>query len=335
VQENVVNLQTYFEDTVAAGWAPRHPAGESELRGLEESTVRGTCVEPLLYAGDIVYIDRNAKPEPGDLVSFALSARAAEGQNTPPFTADHRTRYKGDRWTKLYGRYHSFDMLFTNATSATATWLACEVPDDVPVLHPVRNVRRNGRLLFGTTDAVPVVSRRAMLLGGIAAPLALASCGDDAMPFNMLPACTEPDDSVASNIGPDAATGTFQLSVAGPDTFNAGTLPPGPAYYGLVSGTPFDPNITAVGAMLTFDCVQSVSGSYAQVYMEANWGTGTQDSDICQVNPVNVGNRFTIQKFFTAIPAGSVWTIRIRLACSGSASFTMTNTLLQVELLKR
>jgi hypothetical protein len=95
-----------------------------------------------------VYIDPHTQPLPGDLVSFALSERGAAALNSGLPAAQSVCR-AGDRWLKLYVPYHGYDMLLEKyGHSATATLLACESPDDTPVLHPVRNIRRGGRLLF-------------------------------------------------------------------------------------------------------------------------------------------------------------------------------------------
>jgi hypothetical protein len=145
----MIDLQTYFADTVAAGWAPRHPCiAPTELATLETSAVRGDCISPLLIEDDVIYIDRNMQPEPGDVVSFALSQRGADAQNSDlpagqaPWAAD-------SVWCKLLAVHHDFQMLLDRfGSSATATLMSCESPDDTPVLHPVRNVMREGKLLF-------------------------------------------------------------------------------------------------------------------------------------------------------------------------------------------
>ncbi len=68
-------------------------------------------------------------PEPGDIISFALSARAAEAQNTPPLTADHRPRKPDDTWCKLYAVHRELQVLFDrHGGAATATFMACESP---------------------------------------------------------------------------------------------------------------------------------------------------------------------------------------------------------------
>src|SRR5665213_1527048 len=162
--------------------------------------------------------------------------------------------------------------------------MSSEVPTDEPPIFPVRNVRRNGRLLCVTGAQSVPVTRRALLAGSVIAPLALSACrvGDVEVPE--LPAVEEAqakndpriafEESVAADtaqLGANAATGTGQLFVGGPNTYNAGTLPSGPSYYGSYVGAAIDAQ-SLVGATLTFDCEQTVSGSFAQVYMEASWG---------------------------------------------------------------
>jgi hypothetical protein len=144
--KRLITLEDVFGLTVANGWCPRSPAFEPELSRLEVSTTRGNCLEPLIFAGDVVYIDRNAKPLPGDLVSLKLSKRYVADNNGS--LVNGQPPREGDQWLKLFVLYHGFEMLLENRDSATATRLACEHPDDTPVLHPIRQVRRDGRLLF-------------------------------------------------------------------------------------------------------------------------------------------------------------------------------------------
>jgi hypothetical protein len=133
---------------VRKGWAPRHPAFGDELERLECAHVRGDCVSPLLIEGDEIFIDPNTPAQPGDLVQFALSSRGVDAQNAdlPPGQSPWK---KGARWVKLLAPYRGIDMLLDkHGSSATATLLSCESPSDTPVLSPVRQVRRDGRLLF-------------------------------------------------------------------------------------------------------------------------------------------------------------------------------------------
>ncbi|HVZ32488.1 MAG TPA: hypothetical protein VG963_08680, partial [Polyangiaceae bacterium] len=141
-------INEVFARVVRDGWAPRSPAFGDELERLDRSYTRGTCIEPLILAGDEVYIDREMPPQPGDLVSFALSSRGADAQNSG-LPAGQSRWSAGDRWIKLYAKYGGTEMLFDKyGSSATATLMTCESPDHTPVLYPVRNIRRHGRLLF-------------------------------------------------------------------------------------------------------------------------------------------------------------------------------------------
>lgn len=143
-----VGLEDIFSRVVADGWAPRTPAYGDELSRLAASTARGVCLNPLIVEGDTLYIDPNTPALPGDLVSFALSNRGAEAQNSylPPGQSPWK---KGDRWTKLYAQAHGFGFLLEKyGASATTTMMGGEHPEDEPRLSPVRNIRRNGRLLF-------------------------------------------------------------------------------------------------------------------------------------------------------------------------------------------
>ncbi|MBX5462033.1 MAG: hypothetical protein IRZ28_13210 [Steroidobacteraceae bacterium] len=75
-------INEVFARVVRDGWAPRSPAFGDELERLDRSYTRGTCIEPVILAGDDVYIDREMPPQPGDIVSFALSSRGADAQNS-------------------------------------------------------------------------------------------------------------------------------------------------------------------------------------------------------------------------------------------------------------
>ncbi len=179
-----MGLETIFADTVARGWRPRSVAVGAEIERLEASLVRGTCIAPLAVDGDTLFIDpAGAPPLPGDLVSFALSERGAAAQNSalPPGQSPCRA---GDRWAKLLTRYHNIDFLLDRfGSSATATLLSCESPDDVPALRPVRNVMRGGRLLYasglGNNSATYVAetSVSSVSLTGTAATIVSQSVG--------------------------------------------------------------------------------------------------------------------------------------------------------------
>ena len=143
-------LHEVFARVVADGWAPRTPAHGSELAGLEASLCRGDCISPLVVDGDLAFVDPDPTTPalPGDLVQFKLSERGAAAQNSalPPGQSPWSA---GSMWLKLLARYRGIDMLLDrHGHSATATLLACEHPDHTPILHPVRNIVRRGRLLY-------------------------------------------------------------------------------------------------------------------------------------------------------------------------------------------
>lgn len=141
-------LAGIFDRIVADGWAPRQPACGSELVGLERSLVRGTCIAPLVMEGDVLLVDRSAPPMSEDIVSFRLSARAVAAQNSalPP---GQQPWAVGALWAKLFVIYRGIPMLFDRyGGSISASFATCESPDGKPILHPVRNVWRAGRLLF-------------------------------------------------------------------------------------------------------------------------------------------------------------------------------------------
>lgn len=141
-------INELFKRVLADGWSPRNPAYGTELERLEVAEARGDCISPLVQAGDTLYIDSAMPPLPGDLVCFTLSRRGAEAQNANLPSGQQRWA-AGARWCKLFANYAGVPMLFDrHGGSATATLLCCESPDETPILHPVRNIRRNGKLLF-------------------------------------------------------------------------------------------------------------------------------------------------------------------------------------------
>lgn len=150
VGERPPMLEEIFARVVRDGWAPRNPCtDERELACLETSLVRGDCIYPLVQEGDLIYIDPDMRAQSGDIVSFTLGKRGADAQNSelPPGQSQWAA---GSRWCKLMAEYRGFGpmLLDRHGNSATATFLTCESPDAIPILHPVRNIMRNGKLLF-------------------------------------------------------------------------------------------------------------------------------------------------------------------------------------------
>lgn len=138
-------------------------------------------------------------------------------------------------------------------------------------------------------------------------------------------------DARGANIVAHAATVTYSGSAAGPNTYNAGTVP---TAYITTSCAAIDAS-SIVKATVTADIVQTVAGSIAQMWLIADWGAGNQSSDICNVNVVGSAIRCTVQSFFPAIPAATAFSIKVRVGCSASASFTITNTNVLIEVIKR
>jgi len=147
-----VFLEDVFTRVVADGWAPRNPAREDEVCRMEQSTLSGEtdCLYPLLQYGDTLFSDPNTHALSGDIVCFRLSERGAKVLNGDKPEPGARIWRKGDGWAKLCCRYSGLDVLLTrfDGQSATATLLSCEHPDETPVLHPIRQIIRNGKPLF-------------------------------------------------------------------------------------------------------------------------------------------------------------------------------------------
>jgi hypothetical protein len=164
------DLREIFARVVADGWTPRNPAYESELDTLTRYTINDAtdCLAPLLHAGDVIYVDHGVRAQSGDIVAFALSERGAALQNEAAARLGQRSWKRGDHWCKLLVNYRGFDMLLErHGGAATATLLGAESPDDPVALAPVRNIRRNGVLLFaplgvlGLTACSPEINNNA------------------------------------------------------------------------------------------------------------------------------------------------------------------------------
>jgi hypothetical protein len=348
-----MNPETYFADTVAAGWAPRNPCtDERELAGLFAMLTRGDCISPLVIDSDVVYIDRNAKPEPGDVVDFALSSRGAEAQNSdlPPGQSPWKA---GDRWCKLYGTRHGLDLLYDrHGGEATATLMTCESPDDTPILYPVRQIRRNGRLLYGGVDTPLTITRRALLAGGVVAPLALSGCGgsDDTLPFNMLPACE--DTTSGAQLGVNSATAIHTASVVGPVNVNTdGGTSASPAYLlTLISvlGAPYDTtHVLTITGFMDMNAVAQQNDGYvaASTTSGLNVGAVATAGGFGARNPSTSlslgGGSFAIEQTYS-VTANTSQTYYIYgagiLVNSGSQAgsyINVTNLNAKVEVIKR
>ncbi len=215
-------IDEVFQRVAEDGWQPRNPVSGADLRRCEAVITRGDCLLPLIQPADTIYIDRSAKPLPGDIVAFSASQRLADLQNSVPPAGQLSPCKKGDRWLKLFVPYRGLDLLHERyGNSITTTLACCEDPDkETPILHPVVNVLRNGKLLFGSatdSESALMVPRR-----GVLACLALAGCGDgeDAGGL-LLPPCQDGD---ASQIGTNAATDLYEQTIASASAGPTGSL---------------------------------------------------------------------------------------------------------------
>jgi hypothetical protein len=128
-------------------------ASEAELSSLEAAPSSGACLAPLIQEGDILYIDHRCPAQFGDLVVFAASSRFAAAQNEGGARADSSRAWPplqaGDRWAKLFTPVHGMGMLMDNrGEHGLVSFMAGESADATPRLAPIRNIRRNGVLLF-------------------------------------------------------------------------------------------------------------------------------------------------------------------------------------------
>lgn len=135
------------------------------------------------------------------------------------------------------------------------------------------------------------------------------------------------------DITPGAATSTYSASDAGPDTYNAGTIPGSPGYYLSISGSAV-PTSSTVRATLTCSGIEATAGANGSIFMVMDWGAGNQSSDIAKISD-QVEQTYVVQKEFTGLPAATAWTLTVRIGESGTASTTYTNTQVLVEVIKR
>jgi len=220
------SLDEVFARVVRDGWAPRSVAYGSELAGLQIARTHGVCLEPLIVDGDEVFIDPHATALSGDLVQVAVSQRFADLQNAGHMPGQREWR-KGDRWIKLFVDYHSVPMLLENKGAGAVSLLGGETPEAVVPLAVVRNIRRNGRLLFQPESGESITRRSA--IAAIPAALvgfgALAGCDDQGL---LLPPCSVDDDAGrCAHIADNAATALYTATAAGPysvTSVSAGTL---------------------------------------------------------------------------------------------------------------
>jgi hypothetical protein len=324
----MTNLETFFADTVAAGWAPRNPCTDAaELAKLEQSGVRGDCISPLLIEGDTIFIDRSAKPEPGDVVAFALSQRGADAQNSalPPGQSPWKA---GDRWCKLYGTRHGFALLYDrHGSEMTATLASCEDPHDVPLLFPVRNILRNGRLLFGpAAPASPMIPRRGVLLGALGG-LALSACTGGGIKLPEPPASTEGATS-STQIGSNAVSQT--VSAIDTATHNY-SIPTTGSNYDVDVLTA---SITTQGGTVGIDVTANISTtvSSAQLLLACRVGVSRGGTfltnawvDLGQISTPGTP-RQPITVTITDLPAPGSYTYGVHIQAGASGSGTPTVT---------
>ncbi len=312
-----------FGIIAAAGWEPRDVCRDpAELATLEYSQVHGDCLRGILEDWAGVFIDKNATPRSGDLVNFEMSQRLADALNNDP-QPDHTPCFRGKSWVKLYVRFRGMDLLLErHGAYMTTTFACCESADGTPVLHPVRQVRRHDRLLFGTENHL---TRRALLTGAMAVPLALAGCNIGGAEVPELPAVTE-SSSHASAIVASLVASSFSSTFYSL-TCNAGSTADSDPITLTVEckGAPIAIDISGQGYGSQpgggFNC--TATAAVVSCYRDGSAITGTYFDATSLVNSITSGNSIKIPVALSIAdaptPGSHTYTLHIHMAATGTA----------------
>jgi hypothetical protein len=178
-----------FQEFARTGLPLRDPA--TDIIGLFCKSAVGCCLNPLIVAGDQIFIDLNARPEHGDIVYFEW----------PPETVAHwNASDRGADWANRWGAH---DM-------SRGVKLFWEYPHGAPDWVPKENLllTNEDSTKVGTHKLLGVV--RAVIRNGVMlTTLGLAAC-DSVAPY----AAPGSEIPVAS-IDPNAATTIGSVSITG------------------------------------------------------------------------------------------------------------------------
>jgi hypothetical protein len=171
--------QGLFAQFEREGFCLRSPV--ADITGLHRATATGDCLEPLIVAGDLMYIDMHAAPQHGDLVLFQWSEAVQESwrkdARRPEWIAKHGNA-DFSRGIKLYWQYPILDWLPPEYYLLTNTDL--REAKDHKILGVVRAIERNGELLMGDivrrTVAAASIDPNAVSTIGSAQSSTLVAC---------------------------------------------------------------------------------------------------------------------------------------------------------------
>lgn len=140
--------------------------------------------------------------------------------------------------------------------------------------------------------------------------------------------------AVATNdIEPGAVTATYELGVAGPNSYTTSTLPGTPNYYGRIEGDPI-PVACDVSITLTFEGYIASAGQLGQAWCQLDWGVGNVSTHIGEVYDTTQ-QAYVVQRTITALPTNTDWFVVIRLGCGATSTFSIKNTRAKIEVRKR
>lgn len=134
-------------------------------------------------------------------------------------------------------------------------------------------------------------------------------------------------------LDPNAATQTFEVFDAGPDTYTDATAPT--PYESLTVTGGMDADSVLIAQLTTTASASLSGGAIADVLIHVTWSGGGSYSE--SVLPVSAKQNFAIRRSFDTIPAATTFTVDVEIAvgAAGGSTITMENTALLIEVIKR
>jgi hypothetical protein len=196
--------------------------------------------------------------------------------------------------------YHGNVMLLDrHGSAATASLMCCEHPDDEPVLHPVRQVRRAGRFLFE-----PFCGHAAQLSTNAATDVSTTSAASTALVASIGSA------ACSVTVGPYGYATTVVATASGQWSFNTGAN---------------------ADNVQVFEVVSDLSPTTSQQYKVLF----TQTANVA-ANSTQVGS-FADEKTYS-LAAGATITLYVNAYFtrgSSTSSATLSDVTLKAEVIKR
>jgi hypothetical protein len=296
-----LNPAQLFKDFARTGLPLRDPA--TDIIGLFCKSAVGCCLDPLIVAGDQIFIDLNARPEHGDIVYFEW----------PPETVAHwNASDRGADWANRWGAH---DM-------SRGVKLFWEYPHGAPDWVPKENLllTNEDSTKVGTHKLLGVV--RAVIRNGVMlTTLGLAAC-DSVAPY----AAPGSEIPVAS-IDPNAATELMETTVAS-STSTSGAL--GLSVNVITSTVPAKPQdytaiLTATGRVWT-------SAANTWLVFIGHGGTTIAGSNTTSTAAPGETIAYRGNVF---VPAGTSPTFTFSWQTTGAGTINGTNLHFQVEAIKK